>query len=293
MAPFNVPQTVAAAVAAGLYRLNSGDAEIGITATGANQAAAYALTKRVSVVTGGNTAGVRLPAGVGAGDFYIVVNATGTNPGAGLSNFIACYPASGETVRPNGVDVRNYQCANTLCIYVSRGDGTWQCGTMDMKSDAISRTVTDHQYFYGAGNFYNGLSVSTGGTFDVSVAATFTSSARLSARARMDGKISPTALGAGPTADYNPTGLSTCNVIRQDMSAAGVVSGLTAQTDGTLIYLANIATSVLNTLTLTHDDAASTAANRFYLPGNASLVIPNNGGAWLWYDGTSSRWRTV
>lgn len=286
MAPFNVPQT-AAAVAAGLYRLNSGDAEIGITATGTDQASAYALTKRVSVVTAGNTAGVRLPGGVGAGDFYIVVNATGTNPAAALANFVACYPSSGETIRPNAANVRNYQCANTICIYVSRGDGTWHCGTQDMKSDHVSRTVTDNNFFYGSTNFFNGVGISVGGTFDVSVASTF------SGRFKTTGKISPSALGVGPTADYTPTGLSSCNVIRQDMSAAGAVSGLAAQTDGTLIYLTNIATSALNTLTLTHDDAASTAANRFYLPDNASLVIPSNGGVWLWYDGTSSRWRTV
>lgn len=275
------------------YRLVTGDADIGVTAVGANQAAAYAITKRLTVVTGGNTAGVRLPASVAAGDFYIVVNATGTNPAAGLGNYINTYPASGDTIRPNAVNVRNYQVANSVCFYVSRGDGTWQCGTMDMKSDHVSRTIGDFPYFYGATSFYNGVTISTGGTFSCSVAGSFSSSLTATNAFLLTGAITPSALGAGPTADYAPTGFANVSAVRQDMSAAGSISGLAGGGTGRCIHLLNVATNASYTLTLLHDDAGSTAGNRFYLPGNASLVVPNNSGVKLWYDTASSRWRVV
>jgi hypothetical protein len=108
-----------------------------------------------------------------------------------------------------------------------------------------------------------------------------------------DSVISPTALGAGTTNDYAPTGLSGARIIRQDVSAATVVTGLVAQQAGQLVVLMNIATAGGNTLTLNHDDGGSTAANRFLLSGLAAVVIPAGGSLELWYDGTSSRWRTV
>lgn len=305
MAPFGVDKTLGAAgvtdhgLLTGLsdndhpqYRLVSGDADIGVTATGSDQAGAYAITKRVTVITAGAAGtGVRLPASVGAGDFYIVVNATSTNPAAGITNYNNVWPASGDTLRPLAANARNYQVANSICIYVSRGDGTWQVGTIDMKADATSRTVGDLPNFYGAVNMFNGLNVSAGGTFSASVAATFSAALTTSGAVIHSGVISPAALGAGPTADYAPTGLSTCNTIRQDMSAAGVVSGLIAQANGRRIRLFNISGTALNTLTLTHNDGASAAANRFLLPANSSLIIPCNSGVDLAYDGTSSCWR--
>lgn len=106
--------------------------------------------------------------------------------------------------------------------------------------------------------------------------------------------LSPTALGAGPTANYNPTGLAAgVSRIRQDMSASGTISGLSAPTtDGTEIRFFNINAGAF-TITLTHDDAGSAAANRFFLKGSASAVIPINGSITLSYDSTSSRWREV
>lgn len=276
------------------YRLVTGDADIAVTATGSDQSGAYAITKRLTVVTGGaEGTGVRLPASVAAGDFYIVINATSTNPAAGITNYMATYPASGETIRPNAVNVRNYQVDNSICIYVSRGDGTWQCGTLDMKNDHVTRTMGDFLNFYGAAGFFNGLSVSVGGTFSCSVGATFSSTFAASGAVTFSGAATPTALGAGPTANYAPTGFSTVHTLRQDMSAAGVVSGLAGGAAGRMIQLLNISGTGGNTLTLTHEDAASTAANRFVLPGNANLVIPNNSGVWLWYDTASSRWRVA
>ncbi len=220
------------------YRLID-DYEGGITAAGANQSTAYQLTKRVSAVTGGNGAGVKLPAAATQGDMWLVLNLTAGSPGAGLGNAINVYPASGETILPLAANARNYQSGNTAVMYQCLGSGTWRALTWDMKSDHVSRTIGDTLYFYGAVTGFNGIAAS-GGTFDSSVVSTFSGATVISAALTCNGTISPTALGAGPTADYSPTGLSTCNNIRQDMSAAGAVSGLAAQGSGRRIRLFNI-----------------------------------------------------
>lgn len=108
---------------------------------------------------------------------------------------------------------------------------------------------------------------------------------------REAGDITPAALGVGPTNNYAPAGLATTRNIRQDMSAAGVLTGLLAQADGSLITIYNISAVGVNTMTLNHEDAGSAAANRFILSGLVSLVVPAGGSVTLWYDLTSTRWR--
>lgn len=102
--------------------------------------------------------------------------------------------------------------------------------------------------------------------------------------------ISPAAIG-GAVNDYAPTGFATASTIRQDLSAAANITGLAAGSDGRIIMLHNI--DAVDTLTLNHDNAGSTAANRFFLPNNASVAIRPNGSVTLRYDSTSSRWRLI
>lgn len=107
--------------------------------------------------------------------------------------------------------------------------------------------------------------------------------------------ISPAALGANQN-DWNPTSLATAAVIRADGSAAVNITGLAGGAAGRLLWLTHVGTNAANTLTLTHEDAASTAANRFLLPnadraGGTILAIGNT--VKLWYDITSSRWRVL
>lgn len=109
---------------------------------------------------------------------------------------------------------------------------------------------------------------------------------------RWTGRITPAVLAAGATADYAPTGLATAAVIRQATDATGSsLSGLTGGAAGRLICLINIGAA--GSLTLTHDDAGSAAANRFSLVAGASLVLAIGGSVLLWYDDVSSRWRPV
>lgn len=104
--------------------------------------------------------------------------------------------------------------------------------------------------------------------------------------------ISPAALASGATNNWAPTGLSTANVIRVTTDNAGsTLNGLTAQAANTEIVLINIGPT--GALTLAHAAGGSTEANRFALAGGTSSVIDVGGGARLWYDGTSSRWRHI
>lgn len=137
---------------------------------------------------------------------------------------------------------------------------------------------------------FQAISINAASTFSATI--TQSGTYNLGQALNLTGVISPTALGAGPTANYAPTGGTTISTIRQDMSANGVVSGLSiSQVNGRTIILHNI--SATNTLTLNHEDAASTAGNRFVLPNNANLVLQPNSSNTLRYDGTSSRWRVI
>jgi hypothetical protein len=102
--------------------------------------------------------------------------------------------------------------------------------------------------------------------------------------------ISPAALGSDQN-DWNPTSLSTAQVIRASASTSGIdLTGLSGGADGRLLALVNVGTTY--TLTLKDENASSSAANRFAL-GGYDLAINPTGAAILIYDATSSRWRVL
>lgn len=104
-----------------------------------------------------------------------------------------------------------------------------------------------------------------------------------------DAIISPTAIGTNQN-NYNPTSFSTCNVVRQSLTTGCALTGLAARSAGQRVRIYNISTSA-NTLTLNHEDGASTADNRFICPNLANFALRAGGMALVWYDGTSTRWR--
>jgi hypothetical protein len=104
---------------------------------------------------------------------------------------------------------------------------------------------------------------------------------------RITGDVSPSQI-TGNEDDYNPTDLGTAAVLRLDSDGDYNITGITAQDSGRLIHIYNIGS---NTLTLTNEDASSSAANRFALSGDIALA--GNDGVSIWYDGTSSRWRAL
>ncbi len=74
-------------------------------------------------------------------------------------------------------------------------------------------------------------------------------------------------------------------------SVTGIVAPTVYGTDGVLVLVQNAATVAGRNVTLTDQDAASTAANRIITPNAANVVIPPGGGALIAYDSTAARWR--
>lgn len=100
--------------------------------------------------------------------------------------------------------------------------------------------------------------------------------------------ISPTQLAAN-TNDWAPTGLAGATVIRFSTDALRNLTGITGGYDGRILFLANIGSFPL---TLKHD-VTSTAANRFFCPGQLDDSVLAGSTKQLIYDSTSSRWRVI
>jgi hypothetical protein len=99
--------------------------------------------------------------------------------------------------------------------------------------------------------------------------------------------VTPTSL----TADQNDWAIGTGDVFRVAGTAARNVTGIAAGTSGLAILLVNVGSFAL---TLKHQSASSTAANRFTVPWAGDCVLAASGGAVvLVYDSTSSTWRVV
>ena len=93
------------------------------------------------------------------------------------------------------------------------------------------------------------------------------------------------------TADQNNWVIGTGDIFRVAGTAARAITGIAAGSSGLTILLLNVGSFAL---TLRHQNASSTAANRFTVPWAGDCVIPANGGAVaLVYDATSSTWRVV
>lgn len=99
---------------------------------------------------------------------------------------------------------------------------------------------------------------------------------------------SAVSLAADQTA-WNPSGLGTVfNFIVTPTAGGFTIRGITAQSDGTIIFIFN--GSAANTFTISHDDAAASAADRIYLPAGINYLVPIYGAFVLKYDATLARW---
>lgn len=104
--------------------------------------------------------------------------------------------------------------------------------------------------------------------------------------------ITPATLTATAN-DYDPTGFSACNMIRQDIDANNrQITGIVAPSAGVnrTIRINNINAGGLD-LRFQNNDAGSVAENRFLLRDDANKSIKPNETAIFWYDHSSNRWR--
>lgn len=142
----------------------------------------------------------------------------------------------------------------------------------------------------GTSNFISGGSgLSDGDYGDVVVSGSGTAMAVESA----SGQFAFTGTATSSTATGNITALSITNTrYRWNGASGGTLCGIAGGVNGRLIIVANISTS--QTLTLAHQSATDgTAANRLICPGGVDLVLGTSEAVWLYYDGTTSRWRVM
>jgi hypothetical protein len=102
-------------------------------------------------------------------------------------------------------------------------------------------------------------------------------------------KTSPTQLTSDQD-DYNPTGLSTSQVVRLDGdSSFRSIRSLAGGVDGSIIYLRNVGSNSILLIDESQTNTGTTAANRFAFDGHNIPIFPKQQVAVI-YDGTLSRW---
>lgn len=134
-----------------------------------------------------------------------------------------------------------------------------------------------------AGNGLKTVRINAGGTALESVAAGSAATQDFA----LPGDLSPAQITANQN-DYNPASLATASTLRLTSDASRNVTGLAGGADGRLMLVHNVGAQ---NIVLTDDDGASTAANRFALLGNITLLPDTS--VLLQYDSTSSRWRPL
>lgn len=107
---------------------------------------------------------------------------------------------------------------------------------------------------------------------------------KLEGQLRLPSDLTPAQITANQD-NYAPTGIADTTVLRLSTDASRDITGIAGGADGRVLKLVNVGSFNI----VLKDDVTSTEANRFQL--KADLTIAPDGGAILWYDSTSSRWR--
>lgn len=107
--------------------------------------------------------------------------------------------------------------------------------------------------------------------------------------------IFPAVLSVGNNNNWNPAGLDSAGIIRLTNAngASATITGIAAPAapaDGRLL---TIYSSIGDTITFSHNDSNSSAANRLFFPGLANVTMTTNQ-AWSFvYDATTAVWRPL
>ena len=103
--------------------------------------------------------------------------------------------------------------------------------------------------------------------------------------------VTPSSLSSSQN-NYDP---GVCDILRLSSSTAIDITGLVAATaDGAMRLVINVNASGGSAITLKHESASSTAANRFRNATGGDYILPADGGsAVLTYSSAISRWRIL
>lgn len=214
--------------------------------------------------------------------------------GAGVHNFAATI-AGAQSLR-----VRNSSTAvNALCSL----DAGNSASAFTTRLVALSTTYSGSAYLVAGGslleaNGAGGLSVATtvdGGHIRFYTGASVTEQMRIKSNpAGTDDGIVTLARGI----IYTPGGAAVIGTGTQGHGNQGVIylvpiggpydiQGLTAGVTGQVVFLINNGAA---TLTLKHENATASAANRFWLPGGTDVALATYEGVTLVYNGNAARW---
>lgn len=123
--------------------------------------------------------------------------------------------------------------------------------------------------------------------FGTDGSARFLQAVRTSASLRFDSEVAPASIGADQN-DYNPGSLANAAVLMLTSSLAVNLTGLTSgSVSGRTLWVYNVGAS---NITLKHQNASSTAANRFIGRGGADTVLTPNTGVQLFWSASQTRW---
>lgn len=92
------------------------------------------------------------------------------------------------------------------------------------------------------------------------------------------------------TGNQNDYSLTGADIYRLSSDAARTITGISLASSGTIILLVNVGSFAI---TLSHQSASSTAANRIIVPWSGDCVIAAGASVTLVYDSTTSRWRVL
>lgn len=99
-------------------------------------------------------------------------------------------------------------------------------------------------------------------------------------------------LSAGANDNATIANIATANVVRFTCAGDAAVSGIAGGTAGKLLLIINADTT--DYIQFIDESISSSAANRITLNQvGPSVFLQPGQSAWLWYDGTSSRWRYI
>jgi len=206
-----------------------------------------------------------------AGGFFVLVK-------QGSTNTITLRHATGSTgnnqlILPNARDY--VMRTENECLVLHYWGGRWQLlGPTRPLIGSTLGEVLQHD----------------GTEWQATTTPTFTGRVTFGAQLNFTGTISPTQLTASVN-NYNPTGWSTANVVRlTNDGGLYTITGAAAGTAGELKWLVNVSSQ---TIVISHEDGASTAANRFSCAQLSSFGLLQLGVIGILYDGTSSRWRPI
>lgn len=245
-------------------------------------------------LTGASAGRLRDLVNVGTGTMVLVNNSGSSSAG----NRFTC-PGGVDCVVPAGCTVRLWQDPTISGWRVLADQVAWRIPEgfsllFEASSGAAGIAAfadkggTQLIFQNGFGSFYyqNGI-LTVPGTIDTNTALLGATTLRSSVF-----ELS-TSTPANLTASQNnwtPTGGSAVRTIRLTANSGLSITGLSiSQTAGRKVRLLNIGS---NAITLAHESGSSSAANRFVCPGLTNLSLLAGAGVELWYDGTSSRWRT-